>query len=148
VGWIFALNAECGPAEGDARALAGHFRDWPTEVVRIGEDWWCGVVPEGLSRSGVGSATEAAAMTSAGNRLYERLRTAPPVYRYALAGVETDEFRHHAELIAEDEDLTRFPGLVIRQDIWAAVGAPPVFDAFAPGYRWIPYAGEHPAPAR
>lgn len=148
MGWIFALNAECGPAGGDAGALARHFRDWPTEVVRIDGDWWCGVAPEGLSRSGVTSATEAMAMTSAGNRLYERLRTAPPVYRYALVGVETDEFRNHAELIAEDEDLTRFPGLVIRQDIWTAVGEPPVFDTFAPGYRWIPYAGEHAPPAR
>ncbi|OLF18912.1 hypothetical protein [Actinophytocola xanthii] len=142
MGWIFALNAECGRAEGDARALARHFHDWSSDVVLIAEDWWCGVVPAGLSRSGVRSAADAAAMTSAGIQLYERLRSAPPVYRYALVGVETDEFRHYDELTAQDEDVTVFPGLVISDDIWTAVGKPPVFGAFAPGYRWLPYVGE------
>jgi hypothetical protein len=28
--WVYALNAECGPHEDGARALARHFADWPT----------------------------------------------------------------------------------------------------------------------
>lgn len=87
-------------------------------------------------------------MTAAGHQLYDLLRTAPPVYRYALAGVETDEFRTYDELAADWAALTIFPGLVISDDIWAAAGRPPEFGAFAPGYRWIPYNGESFTPTR
>ncbi|WP_410593873.1 hypothetical protein [Amycolatopsis sp. lyj-23] len=138
---IYALNAECGERENHAHDLAHHFDGWPVRVFSDGTGWWCGVVPEGLSRSGIGSPEDAAAMTAAGRRLYWLLRTAPPVYRYALAGVETDEFRTYAELMAE-EDLTTFPGLVVSEDIWTAAGERTEFSGFAPGYRWIPYRGE------
>jgi hypothetical protein len=141
VAWIYALNAECGERENHAHDLARHFDGWPVRVFSDGTGWWCGVTPEGLSRSGIGSREDAAAMTAAGRQLYWLLRTAPPVYRYALAGVETDEFRTYAELMAE-EDLTIFPGLVVSEDIWAAAGERPEFSGFAPGYRWIPYRGE------
>ncbi|MBE8524059.1 hypothetical protein ILP97_42400 [Amycolatopsis sp. H6(2020)] len=139
--WIFALNAECGERETHARDLARHFDGWPAGVYEHEGAWWCGVAPEGLSRSGIGSAEDAAAMTAAGRRLYWLLRTAPPVYRYALAGVETDEFRTHAELLAE-KDLTIFSGLVVSEHIWATTGERTEFSDFAPGYRWIPYRGE------
>ncbi|MGK3202978.1 hypothetical protein [Amycolatopsis sp. MEPSY49] len=138
---IYALNAECGGRETHARDLARHFDGWPSRVFSDGAGWWCGVAPEGLSRTGAHTAEEAAAMTEAGRRLYWLLRTAPPVYRYALAGVETDGFRTYAELMAE-KDLTRFPGLVVSEDIWAATGGRAEFSDFAPGYRWIPYRGE------
>lgn len=137
--WIFALNAECGPSEAHARELARHFDGWPSSVFRDAASWWCGVTPEGLSRSGITSAADATAMTAAGHRLYEQLRTAPPVYRYALAGVETDGFNTYDELT---EDPMTYPGLVVSDDIWATVGKPAAFGAFAPGYRWVPYNGE------
>ncbi|MEW2503885.1 MULTISPECIES: hypothetical protein [unclassified Amycolatopsis] len=138
--WVYALNAECGPHEDRAQALARHFADWPTRVFPDGDDWWCGVLPEGLSRSGAKSAAEAEAMTAAGHALYDRLRTAPPVCRFALAGVETDLFRTFAEL--RGEDLRRFPGLVVDDDLWRQEGAPAEFGEFSPGYRWLPYPGE------
>ncbi|WP_372666917.1 hypothetical protein [Amycolatopsis kentuckyensis] len=138
---IYALNAECGGRETHARDLARHFESRPARVFSDGAGWWCGVAPEGLSRTGAHTAEEAAAMTAAGRQLYWLLRTAPPVYRYALAGVETDEFRTYAELMAE-KDLTIFPGLVVSEDIWAATGGRAEFSDFAPGYRWIPYRGE------
>ena len=146
--WLFSLNAECGPSEDHARELARLFDGWPSRVFRDGANWWCGVIPEGLSRSGVSSDAEATAMTTAGQQLYELLRTAPPVYRYALAGVETDEFRTYDELTADGEDLAIFPGLVISDDIWATVGKPTAFGAFVSGYRWIPYNGERYIPPR
>ena len=139
--YIYALNAECGERETHARDLARHFEGRPVRVFSYEGAWWCGIAPEGLSRTGAHTAEEAAAMTAAGRQLYWLLRTAPPVYRYALAGVETDEFRTYAELLAE-KDLTRFAGLVVSEDIWAATGERAEFSDFAPGYRWIPYRGE------
>jgi hypothetical protein len=142
---IFALNAECGGRETHARDLARHFDGWPARVFASGTEWWCSVAPEGLSRSGATSDAEATTMTAAGRRLYWLLRTAPPVYRYALTGVETGSFRSHDELLAE-RDLTLFPGLVVSEDIWAATGKRAAFSDFAPGYRWIPYRGETYSP--
>ncbi|MGW4060916.1 hypothetical protein ACWEGE_21705 [Amycolatopsis sp. NPDC004747] len=137
----FALNAECGERETHARDLARHFDGWPAGVFEDKNAWWCAVAPEGLSRTGANSAEEAAALTAAGRRLYWLLRTAPPVYRYALAGLETGGFRSYDELMAED-DLTIFPGLVVSEDIWTRTGRRAEFSDFAPGYRWLPYRGE------
>jgi hypothetical protein len=143
VAWIFGLSAECGTAKAAAAALAGHFASWPAGVIADRHaNWWCSVTPGGLSRTGIGSEADASAMTRAGETLYQRLRSAPAVYRYALVGVEVDDFRSYDELVA-DEDLTRFPGLVLSDDTWAACGRPSAFVPFTPGYRWIPYAGEH-----
>ncbi|WP_329044686.1 hypothetical protein OG738_25730 [Amycolatopsis sp. NBC_01488] len=139
--WIFALNAECGGRETHARDLARHFDGWRSRIFSDGGGWWCGVVPEDLGEQGIRSADDATATTAAGRRLYWLLRTAPPVYRYALAGVEIGAFRTYDQLMAE-KDLTVFPGLVVSEDIWAATGKRAAFSDFAPGYRWIPYRGE------
>jgi hypothetical protein len=144
---IFALNAECGERETHARDLARHFDGWSARVFSHGNGWWCGVQPEGLGRNGPSSGAEATAMTAAARRLYWLLRTAPPVYRYALAGFETSGFRTYDELMAESA-LTGFAGLVLSEDIWAATGKRAEFSDFAPGYRWIPYHGETYAPPR
>lgn len=139
---VFGLAVECGASESTSVTLAQHFAQWPTRLFadRTGA-WWCHVVPEGLGASGIGSASEAAAMTQAGYELYDRLRTAPPRFRYALAGVETDEFRTYSEL--EDErDLDPFAGLVLTNALWEHAGRPSAFVPFSPGYRWMPYRGE------
>lgn len=130
----YGLNVECGERENHARDLAQHFDGLPSRIFSDGAGWWCGVAPEAV-------AADPVARTAAGRQLYWLLRTAPPVYRYALAGVETGEFRTYAELMAE-KDLTIFPGLVVSEDIWAATGERADFSDFAPGYRWIPYRGE------
>jgi hypothetical protein len=131
VAWIFGLSAECGAEEVPAAALAGHFGAWPAGVwADSAANWWCSVAPGGLSRVGIGSEADASAMTSAGEALYERLRSAPAVYRNALVGVEVDGFRSYDELVT-DEDLTRFPGLVLSVDTWVACGRPPGFVPFA-----------------
>jgi hypothetical protein len=145
--WIFALNAECGGRETHARDLARHFQGFPSRIFSAGGGWWCGIAPEDLGEKGIESAEDATAMTAAARRLYWLLRTAPPVYRYALAGAETAGFRTYDELMAE-RDLTRFPGLVVSEDIWSATGKRAAFSDFAPGYRWIPYRGEAYHPAR
>ncbi|WP_328451612.1 MULTISPECIES: hypothetical protein [unclassified Amycolatopsis] len=144
--WIFALNAECGGRETHARDLARHFDGWPSRIFTANGGWWCGVAPEGMGERGVESDEDATAVTAAGRRLYWQLRTAPPVYRYALAGPKTDELRSYDQLMAQD--LTLVPGLVVSEDIWFATGRRSDFSDFAPGYRWIPYHGERYAPAR
>jgi hypothetical protein len=140
--WIFGLSAECGPDAAAAGAVADHFDAWDRRTFQdVTGNWWCHVTPEGVSRAGVQSAADAAAMTTLGHALYDRLRTAPPTYRYALVGVETDEFRRFDEL-REDDDVSVFPGLVLSDALWETHGRPPGFVPFAKGYHWLPYAGE------
>jgi hypothetical protein len=143
---LFGLSAECGPAEADATALAEHFAPWGARTFADPTgNWWCHVVPDGVPTTGIASEQDAAAMTTLGHALYDRLRSAPPSYRYALAGVEADEFRRYAEL-REEPDPGQFPGLVLADPLWEALGRPDGFVPFAAGYRWIPYAGERFAP--
>jgi hypothetical protein len=150
--WIFSLSAECGWDQRDARAFAVHFDRYvavtdigervpcPCGVVQDGDaGWWVSVVPEGVSRSGVRHERDRSQMTQIGLSLYDRLRTAPP-FRFALVGVEADEFRTFKEI---DDDLIRldFNGLVINDDIWSTLGEPDIFVPFSPGYRWRPFSG-------
>ncbi len=79
-------------------------------------------------------------MTELGILLYQRLQTAPP-FRYALVGVEVDEFRTYNELLSE-APAPNFPGLVLAEMVWQSLGALPLFSPFSPGYVWQPYEGE------
>ena len=79
-------------------------------------------------------------MTELGILLYQRLRSAP-TFRYALVGVEVDEFRTYSELL-EDSSSLAFLGLVLVQTVWEAIGSSPGFRPFSPGYVWKPYEGE------
>ena len=78
-------------------------------------------------------------MTEIGIFLYQSLRFAPP-FRYALVGMEVDEFRTYSELI--EEPALVFPGLVLAEAVWQATGASSVFRSFSLGYVWKPYEGE------
>jgi hypothetical protein len=62
-------------------------------------------------------------------------------FRYALVGVEIDEFRTYSELIEESSNLS-IPGLVLSQSIARELGIFPAFRSFSPSYVWQPYAGE------
>ena len=79
-------------------------------------------------------------MTELGILLYQSLRFAPP-FRYALVGVEVDEFRTYSELIEESSNLY-IPGLVLANPINQKLGILPIFRPFIPNYVWQPYAGE------
>jgi len=79
-------------------------------------------------------------MTELGILLYQRLQSAPP-FRYALVGVEADEFRSYSELTTEIP-VTGFPGLVLEEAVWRSLGASTLFRPFSPGYVWQPYEGE------
>jgi hypothetical protein len=151
--WIFSLSAECGDKQSNAEAFAQHFEGLScalsngiqaqcqaTVFQDIEDNWWCRIQSIGLPEVGVTTPEVAYGMTELGIWLYQRLQSALG-FRYALVGVEVDEFRTYRELM--DESLVEaFPGLVLADDLWRSMGSPVMFRAFCPGYVWKPYEGE------
>ena len=151
--WMFSLSAECGAEQAVAEQFAQHFDavSWvlsndSQSQCRVGifqdieENWWCRVCPSSISEVGIDTPESAYFMTELGILLYQRLRSAP-TFRYALVGVEVDEFRTYSELLEESSSLA-FPGLVLTQTVWEAIGSSSGFRPFSPGYVWKPYEGE------
>ena len=71
-------------------------------------------------------------MTELGILLYQSLRFAP-TFRYALVGVEVDEFTTYSDLIEESSNLS-IPGLVLAKPLERELGTLPVFRSFSPIY--------------
>ena|SRR2546425_936642 len=154
MGWFFEISIECGNDELLARSNAAHFEGFSfaiskslqstcsAGVINDGDgNWWGIACPSGLSTSGISTYEEAQDMTVAGKHLYERLFSSPP-FRYAIAGVETDQFRTFSELKEMDIGLyDKLPGLVLCEETWESVGKPAGFVEFRPGYVWRPYLG-------
>ncbi len=151
--WVFSLSAECGREEARAKLFAQHFHEISLVLSNgrqsqcraaifqdLEENWWCQVCPTGISEIGIETPESAYLMTELGILLYQRLRSAP-AFRYALVGVEVDEFRTYSELLADSGTLT-FPGLVLSKAVWQAMGTPKVFRPFTSEYLWKPYEGE------
>jgi hypothetical protein len=151
--WIFSLSAECGSEEISASKFAQHFMEQililsngsrclcRTDTFQdIENNWWCRVYPNNISELGIDSPESAYLMTELGILLYKHLRIAPP-FRYALVGVEVDEFRTYSELIEDLPNLS-IPGLVLAKKIQQEVEALKVFRIFSSGYVWQPYEGE------
>ncbi|NES81428.1 MAG: hypothetical protein F6K10_08435 [Moorea sp. SIO2B7] len=106
----------------------------------IDDNWWCRVCPSGVSEIGIEAPDSAYLMTELGILLYQHLRSAP-AFRYALVGLEVDEFRTFEELLDESPKLS-FPGLVLSDTTWQSIKSPPTFRSFSSGYVWQPYEGE------
>jgi hypothetical protein len=151
--WAFSLSAECGAEQVAAEQFALHFdglfwvlsngsRSQCHAIVfkDLEENWWCRVCPDGTYEVGIDAPNIAYQMTELGILLYQRLQSAPP-FRYALAGVEVDEFRTYSELLAESLGSS-FPGLVLAETMWRSLGASSLFRPFSSGYVWKPYEGE------
>ncbi|NJM75843.1 MAG: hypothetical protein HC852_08745 [Acaryochloridaceae cyanobacterium RU_4_10] len=151
--WAFSLSAECGAEKVMAEQFAQHFNglSWVlssgsqaqchTAIFQdLEENWWCRVCPDDTNEVGIDAPNIAYQMTELGILLYQRLQSAPP-FRYALAGVEVDEFRTYSELSAE-LPIPSFPGLVLAETMWRSLGASSFFRPFSSGYVWIPYEGE------
>ena len=151
--WKFSLSAECGSDQISGEHFAEHFEElsWTfsnglqsqchTAVFQdIDGGWWCQAYPDNISEVGIDRSDTAYQMTELGILLYQRLQSAPP-FRYALVGLEVDEFRTYNELISETT-VPSFPGLVMAKAVWELLGASNVFRPFSPGYVWQPYEGE------
>jgi hypothetical protein len=151
--WIFGLSAECGAEQAIAEQFARHFDNvsWilsngsqtqcRADIFQdIEENWWCRIYPSDISEVGIDTPETVYLMTELGILLYQRLRSAP-TFRYALVGVEVDEFRTYRELL-EESSAPAFPGLVLAETLWQRMGASTAFRPFSLGYVWKPYEGE------
>ncbi len=155
--WIFELGAECGSDPENARAVGLHFDklawtlsdgtpipiDFDPNYLTMDDDrnWWASVAPRGLSRSGPRNATEFRQMVEATRMLFERLRSAPPKYRFALIGIEASTLFSVSDL-PDRFSRPRLSGLVLSVELWISLGRPSIFVPFSPGYRWRPYEGD------
>ena len=151
--WIFSLSAECGSDESNVNKFAQHFEgiEWMLSNNRqclcrtdtfqdMDRNWWCLVYPNNISEVGIDSPESAYVMIELGILFYLNLRFAP-CFRYALVGVEVDEFRTYSELM-EDLSKLSIPGLVLAKELTHGLEILPVFRPFSPSYRWQPYEGE------
>jgi hypothetical protein len=153
--WAFSLSAECGESQVEAERFCQHFNDRSEQLSDrslcqyhgdifqdLEDNWWCRVCPQGISLTGINTPETAYLMTELGILLYQQLQSAPS-FRYALVGVEVDEFRTHSELKLDASILAAlFPGLVLAKSVWQSLGSPLGFRHFTGGYVWQPYAGE------
>ncbi len=151
--WAFSLSTECGAEQGAAEQFAQHFNGLSLVLLNgfqsqchaaifqdLEENWWCRVCPDAIHTVGIDAPNIAYQMTELGILLYQRLQSSP-LFRYALVGVEVDEFRTYSELSAEPLSSS-FSGLVLAETTWRSLGASPLFRPFSPGYVWQPYEGE------
>lgn len=151
--WIFSLSAECGYDESNVNKFAQHFEgiEWMLSNNRqclcrtdtfqdMDRNWWCRVYPNNISEVGIDSPESAYLMTELGILFYLTLRFAA-CFRYALVGVEVDEFRTYSELM-EDLSILSIPGLVLAKELTHGLEILPIFRPFSPSYVWQPYEGE------
>ena len=149
--WIFSLSAECGSDESSAKEFAQYFtakpwmfsNPWPycADTFQDSEkNWWCRVYLNHLSKVGINNPESAFSMTNLGLTLYRNLLSSHP-FRYALVGVEVDEFRTYSELIEDLPNLS-IPGLVLSTALAPEGETLPGFQPFSSGYVWQPYKGE------
>jgi hypothetical protein len=127
----FGISAEFGAATEKAEEFVVRFLDegkvFPGIRGRAFADgegnWWAHVTLEGIARAQE-TAWEAR-LTEVAIRL--------GMFRFALAGVETDEFRTYSEL-SEDIEQERFPGLVLARSTWNELGCPPGFIGYSESF--------------
>ena len=131
--------------EEDKKAIINHFdgriietrgKQYPISAYMSGM-----VTVDGISSTGINNQQDADEMTAIGFELYRLLKKAPE-FRYATCGLEVDGWATMKELEESPEDMLIMPGLVIRQDIYEALGSPGNLEEFKPGYLWLHYKGE------
>ncbi|WP_254566966.1 hypothetical protein [Oscillatoria sp. HE19RPO] len=110
------------------------------------ENWWCRVYANNLSERGITTPESAYQMTEVGILFYQILRLTAS-FRYALVGVEVDEFRTYSELLEDLPDLS-IPGLVLAQNLTAEFETMPGFKQFNSTHIWRPYEGETYTPLK
>lgn len=157
MGYFFSLSAEFGSNQIDAKNFAEHFNQLSfilsngqqfncragfqlDEGGVRGQNYWCIVSPIKANGKEINVFEDCQEMNELAALLYERLQSAP-TFRYAIIGVEVDEFLRYEELISDErinEHLTTW-GLIISQDIWEKLGSNQVFIEFKSGYLWIPF---------
>lgn len=178
--WIWHLSVSL-PGEREARDFverldkapfrvphAGHV-ELQTSVEQVQSGWEVHVLPyvdpespDGVSHGGPwhlnghGSARtpeEVADIDAASAVLYDRLRNAPSLYRFALVGFEVGDWRSAGGLLDDlspgglyhqhrSWGLQTWDGLVVHQDLWRAAWSPGGFEHFSGEYMWTPPTSE------
>ncbi len=164
--YLFSLSAECGADKSIAEDFAKHFEELTFKLVtgttsvcknwvhqNPEMNWWVTVLPSEITKTGVNSKKDCIELSELGLRLYKHLLTAP-FFRYALAGVEVDDFMYYSDLFKsvctypdERRALHGFTGLILRKEIWKELGEPIAFVKFKTDYVWQIYYGEKYSPA-
>ncbi|MGL5874567.1 MAG: hypothetical protein ACRC2R_19735 [Xenococcaceae cyanobacterium] len=152
MGWFYFFVAEIGSNLKEAENFAQHFngfsltlsdgRQFSCASGYRGEydnlnNFWATVLPKKPNGENLDIWEDCQEMIEISYLLYEHLRTAP-TFRYALAGIEVEEFLTYEELIA-DGTPAEYNGLVISEDIWKKTDSYQKFVSFSPGYLWIPF---------
>lgn len=148
--WIYSLSAEFG---GDKEAaltfrefFAGTESHLPDGQVVVNKsdvfqdtdgNWWSSVIPSATDRLQDRLTENKRLQEDVSEVLYRSLQGAP-FFRYAIVGLEVEEFRTYNELLQEP-DLSIFPGLVINKDLLEELRVPSSFRPFGSGYVWLPY---------
>ena len=157
MGRFFSLSAEIGLIQANAKSFAEYFNNislvlsdgeqfsWKAggflEAGGKSSNWWCMVCPKKADGRDIDVLKDWQQMNELAPLLYDRLQFAPP-FRYAIVGIEVDEFRTYEELFADDlikEEPEKFSGLVISEEIWKKLDSPQGFVSFKQGYFWIPF---------
>ena len=143
--WIFGMWIETENSD-QAVAIKAYFNhkviDANGKTYKISADESGTVTVDGISRTGITAQSDAEEMTLIGFEFYQLLKAAPD-FRYALTGVEVDEWRTMEELEEEPNDILLIPGFVIRSDVYKRLGSPGNLKAFSLTHLWTPYEGEH-----
>jgi hypothetical protein len=139
--WYNELSIECATAE-QATQLSSYFKEIVKTYIppytsfvtgyEYAEGWWVVV------------HFEYKYINADFTYLYNYLQQSNLDYRYALAGIETSEFRTYSELI-EDLPTITIPGLVISTKLVDLTEAlcKSYWKPFAAGYIWQPYIPPH-----
>lgn len=155
---LFELAAECGAERSNAKRFAKSFHGltWPLidgTVVNCSfrendvwegpdHNWWCRVVPDGVSRTGQKrKVIKDAFVAKIARLLYENLKICEG-FRFARVGWEVGEsFQFDDLLHREDKGIAPPPGLVVSQQLWSLMGSPVEFVPFGVASLWKPLQG-------
>ena len=153
MGSFFDFAIECGPTKLRANAIAMHFSDFkitlprqlPSSWCRTAlwndkEDWWCSVLPSGVSITGRADNTIVTkeGIYKVAMSLYSHLKRAPE-FRYAVCGFDVTPYDFYTYLTSEKgKQHPPFRGFVMAEYIWKLLECPKGFRKFSNGFVWYP----------
>jgi hypothetical protein len=88
------------------------------------KEWWCEIIPSGVTNSGIANEQEAKRADEFANVMYGMLKN-EPYFGYAIIGVEVGEFRDLAEMVKDLKDSAAWhSGRERGETLWLPEGHP------------------------
>jgi hypothetical protein len=104
-------------------------------------EWWCHILPEGVTCSGIANVIEAERANQFCNVMYGMLRN-DAHFDFAIAAVECSEFRSMKEMKEELEEMktqdSNLDGLVVNKGLLKLHEVEHKFEPFSKTHMWIP----------